>query len=537
MIKSSTIDTLKNTIDIVEVAELYVELKKSGSNFKGLSPFQSEKTPSFMVSPSKGIWNDFSSGQGGDGIKLTMLVEGLTFPEAVEKLCDMYNITVEYENSGKIERISSAPLEIYKDWCIKQLHKNPVALKYLHDRGLTDDSISEFEIGYSPGSREVVNFVKSSTITENDAITVGIIDSGDNGLYGRFIERIMFPVRDHAGKLCGYSGRTIGTHPAKYVNTKDTPLFHKSSLMYGFDKAKEVIAKKDFFVLSEGQMDVVMEHQVGIKYAFASMGTALTDKHVKIISRFAKKGIVAYDGDTAGINAAFKAAELFIRAMIDVKVVIFDDGEDPADLIAAGRAQEIVRLMKEGVPAIRFCIDRLILGYDLKNPFDKTRAFNSIKKFSDQMTPLIRQAILKEASQFIGLITNDNKRSIVRDAKIYTAMEIRERELIKAAILSGKEEDIRMLLEVNRCFSLKKELDALQNMEFDNSLLTEIFLDENIIPSANIKADIILFKIWCMKKFLSGIRSSNSMSLEKKVVKIREAQMKIIELEKQAKEL
>lgn len=533
MIKGSVIDTLKNTMDVVEIAELYIELKKAGGNFKGLSPFNPEKTPSFVVSPSKGIWHDFSSGKGGDGIKLVQLVEGLTFPEAVEKLCDMYNITIEYDNTKGVEKISSASLEIYKDWCISQLHENSTALQYLYDRGLTDDSIIEFEIGFSPGSREVVDFVRSSVMTENDAITVGIIDIGDNGLYARFINRIMFPVRDHTGKLCGYSGRTIGTHPAKYVNTKDTPLFHKSSLMYGFDKAKEVIAKKNFFVLSEGQMDVIMEHQIGIKYAFASMGTALTSKHVKIIGRFAKKGVVAYDGDTAGVEAAFKASELFIREMIDVKVVIFDDGEDPADLIAAGRAQEIVKLMKEGVPAIRFCVDRLLLGYDLKNPFDKTSAFNDIQKFSEKMTPLVKQSIIEEASKFIGTITSDRKNYIERNFQVYSVIEVRERELIKAAITSGKKEDIYMLSEIEKCFSLKEELKALKNMEFDNPLLTNIFLDQNTAQSANIPEDIALFKIWCMKKFLSRINSSNSMSSETKITKIREGQVKIMELEKQ----
>jgi len=535
MIKSLTLETLKQTVDIVEVAELYVELKKAGGLFVGFSPFQSEKTPSFKVTPSKDMWHDFSSGQGGDAIKLVQSVEGLTFPEAVEKLCDMYNIVVEYDSKNKQERISSTPLEIYKDWCVDRLMDNDVAMKYLIDRGVTPESIKDFEIGYSPGSRDVINFVRSSVINESDAVSLGIIDIGDNGLYARFIDRIMFPIRDHTGKLCGYSGRTIGNHPAKYVNTKDTPLFHKSSLMYGFDKAKETISKKNFFVLSEGQMDVVMQHQVGIKYSFASMGTALTANHVKILSRYAKKGIIAYDGDSAGIKAAFKAAELFIRSMIDVKVVIFDDGEDPADLIAESRTEEILERMKNGVPAIRFCIDRLLIGYDLKNPFDKTNAYNDIEKFSSSMTPIVKKAIIEEASKFIGIMTSEKKHDIVRENRNIGMIEMRERELIKAAILSGKKEDIDVILEVKKCFSLKDELEMLKNMEFDNSALTEIFLDEDTVPSGNIDADIVLFKIWCMKRFVSRMQSSLSMPIEAKITKIREAQAKILELEEKAR--
>jgi len=535
MIKSTTIDTLKNTVDVVEVAELYVELRKAGGAFKGLSPFNSEKTPSFTVTPSKGIWHDFSSGQGGDAIKLVQLIENLNFPEAVEKLCDMYNITVEQENDDGQPRLSSAPLEMYKDWCMKKLQTNEVALKYLRDRGVSDSTISDFEIGYSTSSREVVDFVRRSVMTENEAIALGIIDLGENGLYGRFIERIMFPIRDHTGKLCGYSGRTIGSHPAKYVNTKDTPLFHKSSLMYGFDRAKEVISKKKFFILSEGQMDVVMQHQVGLKYSFASMGTALTPAHVKIIGRFADKGIIAYDGDRAGIEAAFKAAELFIRNMIDTKVVIFDDGEDPADLISQGRGQDIVKMMKNGIPSIRFCIDRLLIGHDLNNPFDKTKAFNEVQKFASQMSPLVTKAILEEASSILGTIEPEISREVAVGRRDVGVVEMRERELIKAAILSGSEEDISQIMEVKKCFSLKAELEALKNMEFDNQLLTDIFLDENTITSGNLHADIRLFKIWCMKTFVSRIRSSSSMSTEKKLMQIREAQVKILQLEEEAR--
>jgi DNA primase len=344
----------------------------------------------------------------------------------------------------------------------------------------------------------------------------------------------MFPIRDHTGKLCGFSGRTIANHPAKYVNTKDTPLFRKSNLMYGFDKAKDSVAKKNFFVLSEGQMDVVMQHQVGIKYSFASMGTALTPSHVKIISRFAKKGVIAYDGDQAGIKAAFKAAELFTKSMIDTTVVIFDNGEDPADLIAAGRTQEIMSLMESGVPAIKFCVDRILLNYDLNNPFDKTNAFKDVKAFSSQMTPLVRQNIMEFAMPFIGTITNEHIIQIRQGE--FSPAEAVERSLIKAAILSGKGGDIRLIMSAEKCFTMKDEIAILKRLEYSHEKLTAIFMDETVVPSGNVKQDMIHFKIRCIDKFLAKIRGNTNMSNDDKLSKIKEAMSKKIELTAQAKE-
>ena len=533
MIKSSTLDALANAVDIIDVIEPYVELKKSGGLFKGLSPFQNEKTPSFVVTPSKNIWHDFSSGQGGDTIKFIQLIEGLTFPESVEKLCSIYNITVEHDSEKK-ESISSASLEIYKDWCVERLQTNSKALQYLKDRGLTDKSINEFEIGYSPSSIETIQFVKSSVITVEDAIAVGIIDRGDNGLYSRFIERIIFPIRNHIGKLCGYSGRTISGHQAKYVNTKDTPLFHKSSLMYGFDKAKEFIGKEGRFILSEGQMDVVMQHQAGIRNSFASMGTALTSSHIKIISRFAKKGTVAYDGDAPGIKAAFKAAELFIISMIDVKIVIFSDDKDPADLISEGRIDEVKALINNGIPAIDFCVDSILSKYDLDNPFEKANSVKEIENFANKMNPIVMKNILEKASSKLNYIVKSSNNHST-NKKEYSDKDIREKELIKNAIVSRDRKDIELVLSAKKCFSLKDEMIALESMDFTNTTLTAILLDENIIASANLCKDMILFKIWCMKSFMKRVQENSKASAKDKILKIRKAQMRIKELETKLK--
>jgi len=527
MISQQSVETVRNTVDLLSVVEQYVDLKKQGSMYVGLSPFNHERTPSFKVQPDKQIWYDFSSGQGGDAFAIMMKLEGLTFVEAVEKLAEEYGITLEYENESNREIVSSSSLEIYSSWCMENLKKRPDVLEYLSKRGVSQESIDRFEIGYSPSSNEVVSFIRNSVINEPDAIKLGIIDTGDNGLYARFIDRLMFPIRNHTGKLCGFSGRTLGNHPAKYVNTKETPLFHKSFLMYGFNIAKEVVSKKNFFVLTEGQLDVVMMHQVGLKYTFASMGTSLTKEHVKVIKRYADKGLVAYDGDRAGIEAAFKAAELFIRNAVDVKIIMLDDGEDPADLISSQRGHVLVDKLKNGIPAIKFCIDRLLIDFDLNNPFDKTKAFGVIEKFSQGMLPAIQTAVIEEASSRIGPIKikyTENKRVRVDNS--------REKELIKAAITSGKKEYIDEIVSIKKCFSHKDAIDALAENNNNHEVLAEILLDDLVSESKNFKEDIKVFKIWCLKRFLASITSSTKISLTDKLLKTREVQKKIQDIEK-----
>jgi DNA primase len=522
MISERTIENVRNSADLVAVVEEYVSLKKQGNTYVGLSPFNHEKTPSFKVQPSKNIWFDFSSGKGGDVFSIVMQLEGLTYPEAIEKLADKFNIPIEYDGKVKYEAVSSATLEIYNSWCMENLQKNKEALSYLYGRGVTDETIREFEIGYSPTSREVVDFIRGSVVSEKDAVDLGVIDIGDNGLYARFIDRLMFPIRNHTGKLCGFSGRTMGNHPAKYVNTKDTPLFKKSQLMYGFDKAKDIVSKKEFFVLTEGQMDVVMMHQVGIKYTFASMGTSFTESHAKLIKRFSSKGIIAYDGDKAGINAAFKAAEIMIRSSIDASVIIFKDDEDPADIISSGNADDLLSTLTNGTPAIQFCVDRILLKYDLNNPFDKTKAFSDIESFSRGMLPTIQQAVIGEAASRIGPIKISYK-----DSNRTTVSHQREKELIKTALLSTNKEDINEIVEIRKCFSHKEAIDAIIKGELSSGVIAEILLDDLVPESMNFKEDIKVFKVWCLKRFLASIKSSTKIPLRDKVMKTREIQAKI----------
>lgn len=528
MIKESTIDRLRQTVDIVSVAEHYVELKKAGANFKANCPLHSEKTPSFVISPSKQIFHCFGCSAGGDAIKLVMEVEKLSYPEAIEKLCDEYNIPVEYEKGGGVvNKLSTNGLELYNKWCYVNLKSNKEAMEYLKSRGVSGKSIEDFEIGYSPSSDEVVEFMKSTPIPLPEAIEVGILGHDKGRAYARFSNRIMFPIRDHTGKLCGFSGRTTVDHPAKYLNTADTPLFNKSSLLYGLDRARGKISDLGYFVVCEGQMDVVMMHQVGISQSFASMGTALTDIQVKRIKRYANKGIVAYDGDKAGVAAAFKATELLMVNAVDSKVVIMKEGEDPASMISSGRVSELRKLLTGGVYSVDFVIDKILEKYNLKSPFERTNATNDIAAFASKMMPIVRDDIVSKAEGIIGNRIDIKKVEMPEDIEPPMA----EMEIIKAVMISENPKEMEELESAIKCFEMKDEIYLLKNRDYSTRRLASIYLNDRIVPSADVISDIRLLKVWCMKRYMLKIQHNKDMSDEKKILLIREAQVKIMELE------
>ena len=528
MIKETTIDRLKQSVDIVSVAENYVVLKKSGANFKANCPLHGEKTPSFVVSPGKQIYHCFGCGSGGDSIKLVMEIEKLSYPEAIEKLCDEYNIPIEYEkgNSG-VKRISTNGLELYSKWCYVNLKSNSDAMSYLRSRGISDKSIEDFEIGYSPSSDEVVKFMRSTPIPLPEAIDTGILGNDKGRTYARFSNRIMFPIRDHTGKLCGFSGRTTVDHPAKYLNTKDTPLFNKSTLLYGLDRAREKISKIGYFIVSEGQMDVVLLHQVGITQSFASMGTALTDQQVKRVKRYARKGIIAYDGDSAGISAAFKATELLMINMVDSKVVVMGENEDPADMISSGRVSELKKLLSGGITSVDFTVDTILKKHELSSPFGRADSVKEIEQFASKMMPIVRDDVVSNAEKKIGNTISVKNPEPIKEI----SPPLAEMEIIKAIMISEDSDELAELESAAKCFSMSNEIEMLKKRDYSSTILTAIFLNDKIVPSADVISDIALLKIWCMKRYLLKIQHNTKISAEERIFLIREAQVKIAELE------
>ena len=405
MIDNASIESLKNSIDIIDVVGNFIELRKAGANYKANCPFHGEKTPSFVVSPSKQIYHCFGCGVGGDSIKFVMELEKLSYPEAIEKLASMFNFSLSYTKGSSDYSDAKRVLETIQTWYVKNLEHNQVARQYLLDRGIAESSIQKFGIGYVPDGNSVMNFLNTTLLPLPKAVDAGVIAQGENGgrFYARLVERITFPIFSTSGGAVGFGGRTITNHPAKYINSPQTKLFNKSRLLYGYDLAKESIYKNKKLIVCEGYLDVVMFHQAGFTEAVASMGTALTPDHLPLLRKGDPKIILAYDGDKAGQAAALKAAHMLSHGGFDGGVVLFPDGQDPADLIANGQSEEVSKLLRGAKPLIPFVLEQTIDAFDLNDPRAKEAAFGNAKQFLDTLTPIIKDAYIPLAATHLGV--------------------------------------------------------------------------------------------------------------------------------------
>jgi DNA primase len=405
MIDNASIETLKSTVDIVDVVGNYVELKKAGANYKANCPFHGEKTPSLVVSPTKQIYHCFGCGAGGDSIKFVMEIEKLSYPEAIEKLASMFNFSLTYTKGSSNYADARRVLELIGHWYVKNLEHHTTAQNYLKERGISQASIEKFGIGYVPSGNLVMQFLKSTLLPLPQAEIAGVIAQGEQGRghYARLVERITFPIYAGSGAIVGFGGRTITNHPAKYINSPQTKLFNKSRLLYGYHLAKEQIYATKKLIVCEGYLDVIMFHQAGFSQAVATLGTALTSEHLPLLRKGDPKVMLAYDGDKAGVAAALKASQMLAHAGFDGGVVLFPDGQDPADLIASGQSDEVSRLLHDPKPFIPFVIEKSLEEFDLRDPRSKERAFGVVKAFLDGLSQIIREAYIPFAATQLGV--------------------------------------------------------------------------------------------------------------------------------------
>ncbi len=404
MIDNASVEQLKNNIDIVDIISNYIEVKKAGANFKANCPFHGEKTPSFVISPTKQIYHCFGCGVGGDAIKFVQEYEKLNYPEALEKIASMMNFSLAYTKGGSDNSEARRLLEQLQEWYFKNLDHAPTAMEYLKNRGITQQSIEKFGIGYVGSSNELMNFLSSSFLPLPKAEEAGVVAQRERGgFYARLIERITFPIYSSSGAIVGFGGRTITNHPAKYINSPQTKLFNKSQLLYGYAKAKESIYKNKRLIVCEGYLDVIMFHQAGFTDAVATLGTALTQEHLPTLRKGEPHIILAYDGDKAGVAAALKAASMLSESGFDGSVVLFPDGQDPADMIAVGQVQEVADLLRNGQALTPFVIEMMAKSYDLNNPREKEAAFGSVKSYLDNLTPIIREAYIAHGATVLGV--------------------------------------------------------------------------------------------------------------------------------------
>ncbi|HVS91402.1 MAG TPA: DNA primase [Mucilaginibacter sp.] len=344
MITKPTIDRIMEAIDIVEVIGEFVQLKKRGANYVGLSPFSNERTPSFTVSPAKGIFKDFSSGKGGSAITFLMELEKFTYPEALKWLAKKYGIEVEEtqeSSENREEENHRESLMIVSAYAAKFFHESlleteegqNIGLSYFKERGFSNETIRKFELGYSPDQWEAFTgkALKGGYQAEFLEET-GLSVKRDNGsMYDRYRGRVMFPIHSFTGRVIAFGGRTLKSDKSvpKYVNSPESDIYHKSNILYGLYFAKKAIRDEDNCYLVEGYADVLSVHQAGIENVVASSGTSLTVEQIRLIGRFTKNITILYDGDAAGIKASLRGLDMILEEGLNVKVVLFPDGHDP----------------------------------------------------------------------------------------------------------------------------------------------------------------------------------------------------------------
>jgi DNA primase len=388
------VEEIKSRLNIEDVVSEYVQLKRAGRNFKGLSPFSNERTPSFMVSPEKGIWHDFSSGKGGNIFSFVMEMEGLDFKEALELLARKANVDLEQfrgsRGSGNREvkeRLYEA-LELASKFYQVQFSKNQTALEYVFaNRKFTKDIALEFRIGYAPNNGSaLLDYLTKQGFTEKEITQAGLTARRyRGGIQDMFRGRLMIPLQDQQGRVIGFTARQLDDDPnaPKYINTPQTLLYDKSRHVYGFHLAKDALRRDGFAVLVEGNLDVIASHQAGVRNVVATAGTALTEQHLKAISRFTGDVRLAFDEDKAGQAATERSIPIASKVGVRLSIITIPAGKDPDELI-----KKDPKLWEEAIGKSEYAVDWLIERYakilDLEKAPDK-------REFSDVTLATVRQ--------------------------------------------------------------------------------------------------------------------------------------------------
>ena len=418
-IPQETIEQIFATARIEEVIGEYVQLKKSGSNLKGLSPFNQEKSPSFMVSPAKQIFKDFSSGKGGSVVTFLMELEQMSYPEALRWIAKKYNIEVPEEREQTPEELAAGNhreavfliSDVANKWFQEQLHETEegraVGLSYFRERGFTEETIKKFQLGYSPEASDAfAKYAISSKYNEKALADSGISMNGERGWYDRFRGRVMFPIHSVSGRVLGFGGRILKNNvkAAKYLNSPENPIYHKSKVLYGLYQAKQEIVKRDEAYLVEGYTDVISFHQNGVQNVVSSSGTALTEGQIVMLKRYSSNITLLYDGDAAGIRASFRGLDMMLEAGINVRVVPFPDGEDPDSFAQKHSTEELESFLKNNRKDFISYKTSILLEDVAGDPLKRAEMIRDVVGSIAKVPDAIGQEVfIKEASRILEI--------------------------------------------------------------------------------------------------------------------------------------
>ena len=546
MIDKSSIENLKQRLDIVDVIGSYLELKKNGANYKCVCPFHNDTSPSLVVSPSKQIYHCFACGAGGDSIKFVMEYEKLPYPEAIEKLALMSNFSLSYTSKEGAKKEDKKLMETLNLFYIKHLDTYQHVKEYIHKRGLSEASVEKFELGYAPSSVATLEFLQTRGFLMSEAIEYGVAGIGESGnAYARFIERLTFPIYTPSQKLVGFGGRTLSNHPAKYVNSPQTKYFNKSMLLYGYHLAKETIFKAKSIIVTEGYLDVIMLHQAGFTNAVATLGTALTHEHLPLLTRGDPEVIVAYDGDTAGVNAALKASMLLSQHGIKGGVVLFGGGMDPADMVQNKMIMELERLFRTPQPFIEFALERIVKKYvttqhNLSDPIVKEKALTEAKVYINSLPISVQDTYLGVLSTKLGM--REERLKYVQPYKPQKQLK-QERsfeDMLELTIIKTILQEPNLIdtvldtIDISMFKTHGEEFSLLLNNELEHPKLRRILLwdDIKVYDEASLISSMIAFLHGYYMECFTRIKASRTLSYEKKQFLIRKVQHKIQTLKK-----
>ncbi len=375
-----SVEEIRSRINILDIISEYVTLKRAGKSYKGLCPFHAEKTSSFNVSEEFQSWHCFGCGEHGDVFSFLMKIENLTFAEVLERLAKKTGVELTRSSDRQtsrrelLSRINSLAAVYYA----ALLKRTQIATAYLSGRGLADQTIDEFRLGYAaPAWDGLTRFLAEKKVSPDDAAQAGLLIKGDRGYYDRFRHRIVFPILDIQERVIGFGGRAIDPDDQpKYLNSPETPLFSKTKALYGLNVARKKIASDESALVVEGYTDVIAAHQAGFGNCVATLGTALTLEHTRVLSRYTKKIVLAYDADSAGMKAALRGAAMFMDAEFDVRIARLPKGDDPDSLLRRGETAAFASATSDALPIIDYRLHLLAEEHDLSTAAGRSALLN-----------------------------------------------------------------------------------------------------------------------------------------------------------------
>ena len=408
MISNQTTQEVRTRASIVEVVSDYVTLKKAGQNYSGLCPFHSEKTPSFTVNEEKGVFYCFGCQAGGDIFKFLMLYDGLTFPESIERLAERYGIAIEVSQSGgnrrgDLFRLNEQAAELFHALLLDP-SQGSRARAYLTRRGVEESLWRRFHLGFAPRGDVLSGRFRREGVALKDAVEAGLVAEREPGHYrDRFFDRIIFPIAEPGGKIIGFGGRVIDDGKPKYLNSPETPLFHKGSQVYGLRQARDGIRSNDRVVMVEGYLDVLALAQFDATHVVATLGTALTIDHLRLLGRYTRNVTALFDGDAAGRNAAARSFEVFQQAGLWGHAAFLPEGSDPDTFVRTQGKAALDRALESAVPIVDFYLNwlRARHGTDLGG---KSRLANEVSQMLAKVTnPLDRELLARRSADLLGI--------------------------------------------------------------------------------------------------------------------------------------